>query len=84
MNVTVECVAFRIDERGEIRHAPGEVGGAYVHVTGVPEDLSLVVPALRAACAIPLPVRGRYVVAYDLLEDMMKAGRRVVATRFEG
>ena len=83
VNVVVECTPFRIDG-GEIRHAPNEAGGVYVHVVEAPADHALVISALQTSCAVPLPLsQGRYVVGWHVLKDA-KPGVRVVATRFEG
>ena len=77
---TIQCKPYRIDTvTGEIRAARhGDGHGAYIHVDDAP-----VIEALEAACAIPLPVRGRYAVNYQALREEMAAGRRIVATRFE-
>ena len=84
MNQTIECTPFRIGDHGEIRLARRDEGGdgaRYIHVSGAPEDHAAVIVALRAACAVPLPV-GRYVVGWHLLEGAMQTGKRVTAMRF--
>jgi hypothetical protein len=76
---------FQLGHDGRVAYVP-EIGlgtlpgNNSITVTGPFDspDPGIVIDALHAAAAIPLPVTGRWMIAYEALKQAVQSGTRVV------